>query len=142
MVNIGPGAVDTPINASYAGNKTLLDKLDAAIPLGRMAEPQKSPLWLPLWPAMEPATSPPPASLPTAASCNQAGPLGLQAGVRLGRCCSTDGSGLLIQRWLRFHFRQHRGAAHGTEGLVVGAVARAIEDQPQHRDLAALQGFQ
>ena len=33
MVNIGPGAVDTPINASYAGNKTLLDKLDAAIPL-------------------------------------------------------------------------------------------------------------
>ena len=29
-----PGAVDTPINASYAGNKTLLDKLDAAIPLG------------------------------------------------------------------------------------------------------------
>ncbi len=41
MVNIGPGAVDTPINASYAGNKTLLDKLDAAIPLGRMAEPQE-----------------------------------------------------------------------------------------------------
>ena len=41
MVNIGPGAVDTPINASYAGNKTLLDKLDAAIPLGRMAEPEE-----------------------------------------------------------------------------------------------------
>ncbi len=72
MVNIGPGAVDTPINASYAGNKTLLDKLDAAIPSAAWLSPKKSPLWLPLWPAMEPATSPPPASLPTAASCSQA----------------------------------------------------------------------
>ena len=41
VANLGPGAADPPINATYAGNKTLLDKLDAAIPLGRMAEPQE-----------------------------------------------------------------------------------------------------
>ena len=40
VVGVGPGAVDTPINKSTVGDPALLSKLDAAIPLGRMAEPQ------------------------------------------------------------------------------------------------------
>ncbi len=39
MVNIAPGAVDTPINASTKSDQDKLEKLQAAIPLGRMAEP-------------------------------------------------------------------------------------------------------
>jgi glucose 1-dehydrogenase len=39
VTGVGPGAVDTPINASTAADPTLLAKLDAAIPIGRMAEP-------------------------------------------------------------------------------------------------------
>jgi glucose 1-dehydrogenase len=39
MVNIAPGAVDTPINASTTSNKELLGKLTDAIPLHRVAEP-------------------------------------------------------------------------------------------------------
>jgi glucose 1-dehydrogenase len=39
MVNIAPGAVDTPINAQTTSNKELLGKLTAAIPLRRVAEP-------------------------------------------------------------------------------------------------------
>lgn len=40
LVNgIGPGAVATPINLSTMQNPELLKKLDAAIPLGRMAKP-------------------------------------------------------------------------------------------------------
>jgi glucose 1-dehydrogenase len=38
MVNIAPGAVDTPINASTTSNKELLGKLQDAIPLHRLAE--------------------------------------------------------------------------------------------------------
>ncbi|MGN6445844.1 glucose 1-dehydrogenase [Amnibacterium sp.] len=38
MVNIAPGAVDTPINASTTSNKDLLGKLEDAIPLRRLAE--------------------------------------------------------------------------------------------------------
>ena len=38
MVNIAPGAVDTPINASTTSNKELLGKLEDAIPLRRLAE--------------------------------------------------------------------------------------------------------
>ncbi len=40
VVGVGPGAVDTPINKSTVSDPTLLSKLNAAIPLGRMAEPQ------------------------------------------------------------------------------------------------------
>ncbi|MHB1519210.1 MAG: SDR family NAD(P)-dependent oxidoreductase [Acidimicrobiales bacterium] len=40
VVGVGPGAVDTPINKSTVSDPALLSKLDAAIPLGRMAEPQ------------------------------------------------------------------------------------------------------
>jgi glucose 1-dehydrogenase len=39
MVNIAPGAVDTPINAQTTSNTELLGKLTAAIPLRRVAEP-------------------------------------------------------------------------------------------------------
>jgi glucose 1-dehydrogenase len=39
VVGVGPGAVATPINLSTMQNPALLTKLNAAIPLGRMAEP-------------------------------------------------------------------------------------------------------
>jgi len=39
VVGVGPGAVATPINTSTMDDPTLLKKLDAAIPLGRMAQP-------------------------------------------------------------------------------------------------------
>jgi glucose 1-dehydrogenase len=38
VVNIAPGAVDTPINASTTSDEKLLDKLEDAIPLHRLAE--------------------------------------------------------------------------------------------------------
>jgi len=41
IVGIGPGAVATPINTSTMDNPALLKKLDSAIPLGRMAQPQE-----------------------------------------------------------------------------------------------------
>jgi glucose 1-dehydrogenase len=39
VVGVGPGAVATPINASTMNNPESMKKLDAAIPLGRMAQP-------------------------------------------------------------------------------------------------------
>jgi len=39
VVGVGPGAVETPINTGTMDDPTLLKKLDAAIPLGRMAKP-------------------------------------------------------------------------------------------------------
>jgi glucose 1-dehydrogenase len=41
IVGVGPGAVATPINTSTMDNPALLKKLDSAIPLGRMAQPQE-----------------------------------------------------------------------------------------------------
>ena len=41
VVGVGPGAVDTPINASTAADPGKMKVLDAAIPLGRMAEPKE-----------------------------------------------------------------------------------------------------
>jgi glucose 1-dehydrogenase len=41
VVGVGPGAVATPINTSTMQDPTLLDKLNAAIPIGRMAQPQE-----------------------------------------------------------------------------------------------------
>src|SRR6185369_10478190 len=41
VVGVGPGAVATPINLSTMQNPALLKKLDAAIPLGRMAQPEE-----------------------------------------------------------------------------------------------------
>jgi glucose 1-dehydrogenase len=39
VVGVGPGAVETPINAGTMSDPAALSKLDAAIPLGRMAKP-------------------------------------------------------------------------------------------------------
>ena len=41
IVNVGPGAVATPINDSTMNNPELMAKLNAAIPLGRMARPEE-----------------------------------------------------------------------------------------------------
>ena len=41
MVNVGPGAVATPINDTTMNDPELLAKLNAAIPLGRMARPEE-----------------------------------------------------------------------------------------------------
>jgi glucose 1-dehydrogenase len=41
VVGVGPGAVSTPINVSTMNDPALLAKLDAAIPLGRMAKPEE-----------------------------------------------------------------------------------------------------
>jgi glucose 1-dehydrogenase len=39
VVNVAPGAVNTPINASTEADPAKVRELDASIPLGRMAEP-------------------------------------------------------------------------------------------------------
>ena len=41
VVGVGPGAVATPINVSTMNDPALMKKLDAAIPLGRMAKPEE-----------------------------------------------------------------------------------------------------
>jgi glucose 1-dehydrogenase len=41
VVNVGPGAVDTPIDAATLADPTQKAKLDAAIPLGRVAQPDE-----------------------------------------------------------------------------------------------------
>ncbi len=41
VVGVGPGAVDTPINAATVADPAALAKLDAAIPIGRMASPDE-----------------------------------------------------------------------------------------------------
>jgi glucose 1-dehydrogenase len=41
VVGVGPGAIATKINASTMKNPELLEKLNAAIPLGRMAKPEE-----------------------------------------------------------------------------------------------------
>jgi glucose 1-dehydrogenase len=41
VVGVGPGAVATPINTSTMNDPALLAKLDAVIPLGRMAQPEE-----------------------------------------------------------------------------------------------------
>ncbi len=41
VVGIGPGAVATPINLTTMQNPALMQKLDTAIPLGRMAKPEE-----------------------------------------------------------------------------------------------------
>ncbi len=41
VVGVGPGAVATPINISTTQNPAAMAKLDAAIPLGRMAQPEE-----------------------------------------------------------------------------------------------------
>ena len=41
VVGVGPGAVATPINLSTMKDPVLMQKLNAAIPLGRMAKPEE-----------------------------------------------------------------------------------------------------
>jgi glucose 1-dehydrogenase len=41
VINLGPGAVSTPINASTISDPAKLKALDVAIPLGRMADPHE-----------------------------------------------------------------------------------------------------
>lgn len=41
VVGVGPGAVDTPINVSTVQDPAKLKTLDAAIPIGRLAEPEE-----------------------------------------------------------------------------------------------------
>lgn len=41
VVGLGPGAVATPINVSTMQNPELMKKLDNAIPMGRMAQPEE-----------------------------------------------------------------------------------------------------
>ncbi|MGB7050831.1 MAG: glucose 1-dehydrogenase [Acidimicrobiales bacterium] len=41
VVGVGPGAVDTPINKATVADPALLKTLDAAIPLGRLADPEE-----------------------------------------------------------------------------------------------------
>jgi glucose 1-dehydrogenase len=41
VVGVGPGAVDTPINKATVEDPAMLQKLDAAIPIGRLAKPEE-----------------------------------------------------------------------------------------------------
>jgi glucose 1-dehydrogenase len=41
VVGVGPGAVDTPINAQTVGDPAALAKLNSAIPIGRLAQPEE-----------------------------------------------------------------------------------------------------
>ena len=41
IVNVGPGAVATPINTATMADPAAMKTLDAAIPLGRMAQPEE-----------------------------------------------------------------------------------------------------
>ena len=41
VVGVGPGAVATPINTSTMNDPNKMATLDAAIPLGRMAQPEE-----------------------------------------------------------------------------------------------------
>ena len=41
VIGVGPGAVNTPINAQTVNDPTALAKLDSAIPISRLAEPEE-----------------------------------------------------------------------------------------------------
>jgi glucose 1-dehydrogenase len=41
VVNVAPGAVDTPINTSTTADPEKLKELEGAIPVGRLAEPEE-----------------------------------------------------------------------------------------------------
>ncbi|HET8734008.1 MAG TPA: SDR family oxidoreductase, partial [Anaeromyxobacteraceae bacterium] len=41
VVGVGPGAVATPINVSTMKDPALMERLEAAIPIGRMARPEE-----------------------------------------------------------------------------------------------------
>ena len=73
VVGVGPGAVNTPINAQTVTDPAALAKLNSCHPASAAwPSPRRSPRWWPSWPATGPATSRPPRSSPTAASCRAA----------------------------------------------------------------------
>jgi glucose 1-dehydrogenase len=41
VIGVGPGAVDTPINAATEADPAAMKRLNTAIPIGRMAEPEE-----------------------------------------------------------------------------------------------------
>jgi glucose 1-dehydrogenase len=41
VIGVGPGAVDTPINAATEADPAAMKRLNSAIPIGRMAEPEE-----------------------------------------------------------------------------------------------------
>ena len=49
VVGVGPGAVATPINLSTMKDPALMQKLDSAIPLGRIAKPEEIAKFVVLW---------------------------------------------------------------------------------------------
>jgi NAD(P)-dependent dehydrogenase (short-subunit alcohol dehydrogenase family) len=69
VVGVGPGAVATPINVGTMNDPAKLAQLNAAIPLGRMARPERSRASSVFSPEAARAISPRPLSLRTAASC-------------------------------------------------------------------------
>lgn len=56
MVGIAPGAVATPINLVTMKDPALMQPLDTAIPLGRMATPAEIANVVASWPAIRRAT--------------------------------------------------------------------------------------
>ena len=56
VVGVGPGAVATPINTSTMTDPAKMKTLDAAIPLGRMADPAEIGSVVAFWPARAAAT--------------------------------------------------------------------------------------
>ena len=66
VVGVGPGAVNTPINAQTVNDPAALAKLDAPSRSAAWPSPRRSPRWWPSWPATGPATSRRPRSSPTA----------------------------------------------------------------------------
>ena len=73
VVGVGPGAVDTPINAATVADPEGPGQAGRRHPASAgWPSPRRSPAWWPSWPGRGPATSRPPPSSPTAASCSPA----------------------------------------------------------------------
>lgn len=56
VINIAPGAVATPINASTEADPANMKTLDTATPLGGWRSPARSPSWRCSWRRVRPAT--------------------------------------------------------------------------------------
>ena len=72
VTGVGPGAVATPINTATMNDPAAMARLDTAIPLGRMAQPEEIASVVVFCRATARATSTPRRSSPTAASCTAA----------------------------------------------------------------------
>ena len=58
VVGVAPGAVHTPIDEVTLSDPAAKAKLESAIPLGRVAEPRRSPTWSRSWRRTTPRTAP------------------------------------------------------------------------------------